>query len=528
MIRLVLPPRRFCFSVHFDYLRLNNTDNVMKRVFLTIIALLAAETAAMAQEIKDKAAYTLNIERALWYGSGNAAGLARADAGSWRDVSLIFGLQSGAFTDAWGARSQTDLGVSGSTLMDLGGFKLAAGFKFDREHLRKASYNTSMFELSWDMPYYAALNSDETFNWGRTSAGVDLQAASPLIINDMLSLGLGFRVDLKRAAKNYDPRSRYNGFEMEIAPSASFAINGENIVGLSFRYILGPSKSRLYTKENDAVQVAIMQGLGNFFPRWAGGDLSIGSLTWEYSAFGAGLQYNRRDDYADWLFTAGITGGTTTAVTEKAGIGSVDKFITELSAEGIMGEMRNRKLSLDVKYNLNYWLNGSNTPSAVGKCHLIDSKFDYTVYTGTAAGYGFNWILGAGMDLGLLSAKRYVPDASLSSLRVMPRVFLGKHSALTQESSLLVRLDLGYNFAANTRYKYANEVASGNYIVNHMYDDEADYLGAYYFQTALDATYTYHLNTLLSPYASLKAGLTAPMGQKKSRLLAGICLGVMF
>ncbi len=206
----------------------------------------------------------------------------------------------------------------------------------------------------------------------------------------------------------------------------------------------------------------------------------------------------------------------------------MDKFLTEFSADGILGENRNRKLSFKAKYNLNYWLNANEKAQTIGRNNFVDAGLDYTVYTGTTDDHDFDWMLGAGMDFGLMSSKRYLPDASLSSIRVMPKVFLGKDSAITQESSLLVRLDLGYNFAANTRYRYANEVASSNYIVNHMYDDEADYLGAYYFQTALDATYTYHLNTLLSPYASLKAGLIAPMGQKKSRFMAGICLGVMF
>ena len=98
----------------------------MKKFFLTVICLAAAYAAVEAQEISDKAAYTLNIDRALWYGSGNAAGLARTEASPWRNATAAYGLQSGTFTNSWEARSQTDFGVSGSTLLDLNGFKLAA------------------------------------------------------------------------------------------------------------------------------------------------------------------------------------------------------------------------------------------------------------------------------------------------------------------------------------------------------------------------------------------------------------------
>ena len=317
----------------------------MKKFFLTVICLAAAYAAVEAQEISDKAAYTLNIDRALWYGSGNAAGLARTEASPWRNATAAYGLQSGTFTNSWEARSQTDFGVSGSTLLDLNGFKLAAAVCFDRESLRKAMYNNSLFDLSWDMPFFVAVSSPETFRWGRTSAGMDLQVASPLLFGDMLSLGMGLRADFKHAAKHSDPRSRFNGLELEISPSATVALSDENTLGVSLRYILSPSQSRLYTRGDDAVSVALMQGLGYYSPRWVGGSIGLEMLGYNGNAFGAGLQYNRKGGYADWLISAGILKGSTSVVADKVALGSVDKILTELSADGLMGDSRNRRLS---------------------------------------------------------------------------------------------------------------------------------------------------------------------------------------
>lgn len=502
--------------------------NDMKKVFLTVICLVAAVAAAQAQEIKDRAAYTLNIDRALWYKSGNAAGLARTDAYLWRDASLGFGVAGGAFTDSWGARTQTDLSLKASTLMNIEGFKLAAKVGFDREHLSRAMYNTSVFEPAWDMPYFVALNSDETFNWGRTSATIDLSAATPVMISDMMTFGLNLKADYRRAAKNTDPHSRYNSFELAIGPSATVAIDENNIVGLNVKYVLRPAGSRLYTKGDEVVSVAVMHGLGTFNPRWVGGTTGVGRLSYSGSAIAVGLQYNRKGDESDWLFDVSLERGSTRVQMDLTTLGSVDRFLTEASLQGLMGDDRNQKLNFKFKYNLNYWLNGSETPTTVARNNFFDISADYTVYTGTTDDHDFDWLLGAGIDFGSIRSSRFVPDASLSAIRVMPGVFLGKDSAITQESSLLVRLDVGYNFAINAKYNYAGEVAPTNYIVNYMFDDEVDYLGTYYMRTMLDATYTYHLNTMLSPYAGLKAGLITPMGQKKSRLLAGICIGVMF
>ena len=69
---------------------------------------------------------------------------------------------------------------------------------------------------------------------------------------------------------------------------------------------------------------------------------------------------------------------------------------------------------------------------------------------------------------------------------------------------------------------------TGNYFVNYMYDDEADYLSRYFLRAKLDATYTYQVNTFFAGYASLGVAYLKPMGVKGSRLAMLLSLGVMF
>ena len=61
-----------------------------------------------------------------------------------------------------------------------------------------------------------------------------------------------------------------------------------------------------------------------------------------------------------------------------------------------------------------------------------------------------------------------------------------------------------------------------------MYDDEIDYLGSYYLRTMLSADYTYRLNTMLTPYASLGMGLLTPMSSAGSRFIMSLKVGVLF
>ena len=159
---------------------------------------------------------------------------------------------------------------------------------------------------------------------------------------------------------------------------------------------------------------------------------------------------------------------------------------------------------------------------------IIDASLDYTVYTGAGADHKFDWTLGAGVDVWSVSCVRSTPEASLTAASIVPNVFLGKNTALTRESSLLVKLDIGYNFSLNAKYRSSSTAGSNNYIVNYMFDDEIYYLGRYYLRTGLDAAYSYNLNTMLTTYAALKAGLFTPIGAKGSRGLLELSLGLMF
>ena len=501
----------------------------MKRILLFALALMAVMPEAKAQGIDDRAAYFFNTDTDLWYSSRNAAGLAHSDMALWRNVALGYDMQSGKFKDAWGAQSQSSLSLGGDMLMDIEGFKVAAALNLERNRLSKSRYNTSLYEVSWDMPYYVALNSDDPFGWKQSHANVDVSAATPLILDDMLSLGVNFGLDMKGASKNVTPKCRYRALELGIMPSATFAIDEENIAGLSVGYKFCPSRSALSVSDG-SFEVAFLDGLGHFLTDWVGGDFGLKPVSYTAGALALAAEYSHLGDASDWLLELTFDKWRTTVEEDEALRGTVDKFVTGFTAKGLFGEARSRKLTFGLQHNLNYWMDGVNARTK-GANNQLDAILDYTAYTGAdKKGEAFDWTFGLGTEFHMLSYKRIVPDGKFSVVNALPYAFIGKNILLAQEQSLLARLGLGYNFSAGSKYSYDSESdTTGNYIVNYMYDDEVDYLGSYYLRTTLSADYTYRLNTMLAPYASLGMGVLTPMGGASgSRFIMSFKVGVLF
>ena len=498
----------------------------MKKIILTVVCLAMSFIALPAQDIKDRASYTLNIDQNLWYNTDNAAGLSRDDLASWRDVSFNYALQAGAFTDSWSARTQSEFNLSGDTFMDIEGFKVAADVYLGHDGLKRTRFNNSLYELKWDMPFFVALNSEEPMKWGRNRATVNVSASTPLLFDDMFTFGLNLGLEGRTAAKKAGPSARYSDLTVRLSPSATLAIDPDNVVGLAIYYETNPARS-VIAKGQDVTTVAILQGLGEFLPRTAGGESGFGPLKLSSYLIGAGAQFCHTGDAADFMAEASLRKGASSSTASDNLIGTVDKYLIGAHFQGLFGDERNKKLTLDFDYNLNYWIKplGSRT---IANNNLIDANLEYTSYTRAKRGEAFDWMFGAGIDFWSLSLKRVVPDGLLTGVKILPYAFLGKNLALSKEESLFVKANLGYNFSINSDYQYGGLGTAGNYFVNYMYDEEVDYLSRYFLATKLDATYTYQVNTFFAAYASLGVGYQKPMGVKGSRLAMLLSVGVMF
>ena len=499
----------------------------MKKLLTIALGLCLFAAGASAQEIDDRAQYQFNIDRDLWYNSPNAAGLALGEMAQWRNVALDYGLMAGSFRNAWDPATQSSFALRGDMLMELGIFKVAADVNLEQDALRRCKFNTSLYEVDWDMPYFAAMNLEETFPMSRTRASFDIKGAAPLLLDDQLAVGVDVKFDWRTAARNKNLRSRYNSLLLEIAPSAVYAIDDENRVGLTVSYKARPASNSLAASEETPVGVAFLQGLGYYSMLTVGGDFGVGRIGYRESLFGADLQYNRNGDAARWLVDLSLHKGGTRVSETGTSMGSVDRYLTGAKVQGLFGENRNRKLTARIDYNLNYWMQGLGGETSASN-NLLDGGLDYTIYTGADAASNFDFVLGGGVDFLWMALRRYTPDAYLKTAHITPYVFLGKNIHFSKESDLLVKLHLAYNFAAGSDYKYLGSSAAGNVFVNYMYDNEVDYLSYYYLRTVLDAAYTYRINSLLKTYASARLGNNKPMGVKGTRLMAELSVGVMF
>ncbi len=499
----------------------------MKKLFLAALCLVSLSGALPAQDIKDIASYQINVSRDLWYNSANTAGLALGQTGQWRNLSLGYGLQQGSFTDSWQAKSQNGFSLNGDMLMNLGGFKLKAGVNAERNSLEQCMYNTSVYDVAWDMPFYVAMNTDERFPLTKSSADIDIAAASPLLLDGALAVGLEAKAICRAASRAEDIVSNYSSFGYEIAPSVTYSITEDNILGLALRFSHLPAQSTVTTYDNSEIGVVFLQGLGSYSARWAGGVIALKPLEYSTDMRAVALEYNHLGEKSEWLLEISLDKGSTTVEEQSGGraTGRVDRFITGASIQGLFGENRSRKLNLDFRYNLNYWLNGS---TAFAQNSIIDADLRYTVYTGVDVKPAYDFVLGAGLDFFSLNSTRYTPDGSLKNLSMLPYAFLGKNTRIGTAGSLLLRLDVGYRFSANTAYAYTGENATTNYIVNYMFDDEVDYLKAYYIRTTAMASYTHRLSEKLAAYARVDGGYNRPMNGNGNRVAAALSIGLMF
>ncbi|MBQ7254276.1 MAG: hypothetical protein IJS30_06355 [Bacteroidales bacterium] len=492
----------------------------MKRILLTALCMVMALGQVFSQEIKDRAEYNLNRNRALWYNSGNAAGLARDEMLLWRDVAFSYGIESGKFTDSWGARTISGFSLGGSTLMDIEGFTVAAKLTLDRERLYKCKYNTSLYELTWDMPFFVATNNSESFLWKHNEADIEVSAAAPLIFDGQLSVGMALRTNGRTAVKSADPQSRYGSFDMEMAPGATFVIDDDNLVGMTLRYRFNPAKTTLASDVESPARVAFMRGLGDYTPRWVSA-IGMDRLSYISNRFGVDLQYNRIGAGRQWLMELSFDAGTTRVEETDFTLGKVNKFVFGLGVQGLFGEGRNRKLNVDVKYNRFHWTEG--TEDIIGRGGIIDLHADYTLYT-DAKDISYDLELGAGADVTSISARRIAGlEGHFSSFSVLPYVLAGKNIPVTKESTLLARVSLGINYSAKPGYEL-----EGDSIYKKMYKDEADYLGRFFYRNAADVEYTFRMNTMLSTYARLSLVHQMPMTIKGGRILATLAVGVLF
>ncbi len=511
-----------CFKQQFTYLSETKIKSaVMKRVIVTALLVLLALGRVFPQDIKDRAEYNLNQNRALWYNSGNAAGLAREQMLLWRDVNFGYNIETGRFTDSWGARTVSGFNLGGDMLMDIEGFKVAAKVALNRTRLFKCNYNTSLFEVTWDMPFFVAMDASERFSWRHNEADMEISAAAPLMFGDQLSLGLALRAQGRSALKKADPQSRYGSFDMEMAPGATFAIDEKNLVGMTLRYRFCPATATLTSASGSPVEVALLKGLGAFSTLQVGGPTGIEPLKYRSTRFGLDLQYNRLDEDMQWLAGLSFDTGATRILEAEHTLGMVDKFVIGLDAQGLLGQEGNHKLNFDVKYDRNLWLEG--TGELTGRCGIIDLHADYTIYTGIQED-SYDFELGAGLDAKSLSASRVArPEGRFTSFTFMPYVFLGKNTPISKESTLLVKVKVGNNYASKPVYDF--DVDS---MVKRMYENEAEYLGRFFYRSAADAEYSFRMNNLLSTYARLSIGHMMPLTIKGGRFYATLAVGVMF
>ena len=507
----------------------------MKKTILTVLVLCAAMV-ANAQSISE---IELNQARAIWLGSGNAAGISSAGLLDFNDVSLNFEGQSGAFTHSYGAASQQDYSLKGRTVTELAGFKIAADLLLDRSSLKDAAFNSSIYEVNPAVrPYWFLDYTTEGYDWKRGNYAADVKVASPLLLDGRLAAGANIKVDAKTAAREADISASYSSVAIEFAPSAVFRIDEGNTVGAAIRFSNIPEKSIFSCGqvEEGVDVVTFSRGLGQYLARHINGVNPLGDVSYKNKYTGVSLQYDKNTAESDLLLDLGLTKGNSYIYGGERNLTAIDDISTDFTLKHLKGAARNRIFTLAAQYRQQYGYDNT----FYSDIHTFESAsvkllLNYTVYFG-APTTTYSWFMGLRADASYLSQKRYLPDGLFKAPEVLPSMVLGKNTALGADSELMWSLRVGYHMSFGADYSFGTPKVSEdkdkepeiNLLSTMLYSDEYYFLKQYYYLAAPQVRYSTKVNGRLSAYALLQGSFIKPVEAEGARLAGGVSLGIIF
>jgi hypothetical protein len=264
----------------------------MRRLTLAVVMFFLPVITIYGQEnmrpVSDPASMELNLSRTLWFNSSNAAGMAVAPLQNYNIVSARYDHTSGDYKLMQRGDRESSMIFNTNGALKVGKVALWGDFNFSNDYWKGTTFNTGLFELDPDMPYY--VSDRNKGNWNKQSYDMSVKAATPLFWN-RVAVGLHFNYTTRKAAKQIDPRGVTTGYGIFIAPSSVVRITDNHYVGVNFNYKNTFERINFTNVVESSQTVYLMKGLGNFTSDVLQGTSGVGTYYYPKNIWGAGLQY---------------------------------------------------------------------------------------------------------------------------------------------------------------------------------------------------------------------------------------------
>jgi hypothetical protein len=513
----------------------------MKGAMAIVLALQVAAFAVAGEKVETPSPASIELlkARALWFHSGNGAGLTLDQLENFGSLNAAYNHTTGPFK-----RVQEGVKVSHLGISTEGGVKLGEGyawgeFGYDNVTDKETRYNTAMLNPFRGVPYFPV--DPNVSDWKKQYYDLRMKAASKPLFGRYL-LGIQAEYRTHTGAKQVDPRSEPTYYAVNVKPgiAASF---GSHRVGINMEYENAIQEGR-HTNSNSQLHqdVFVMKGLGNHYTAVIGGLQSLGAFQYTSNKLGGELQYGLRFSGVNLLLNGGYTFRVEDAIRDiskprKEGTFRDESLYANLAAVIEGADMHRVNLSyrkdnqsgieyvqvLDQTYEVQQWV---DLYSSIRSTYARDDfGLSYDFYRGAA--HEYRWKAGATVNY-RSNDDRYIMPAS--SMKIQ-NLYLGVNGKVNIAAGRLSKFMLGADFLykknLNGEYLYGGADPESIVITEFMIPDVA-YLKQDYYKIGGSATFVTGIAPKAGLYVSAVADYYKPVDGDDHRFTTTLGLGFTF
>ncbi|MCQ2158866.1 MAG: hypothetical protein MJY43_03465 [Bacteroidales bacterium] len=511
---------------------------MVKRLSVLILSLSLAGISSFGQN--NPAAIEMDKAGALWFNSGNAAGMAVASIAPFEAVDANWHLADGDYRSyTEGNASNLTVNAEGATSLWKG--KVWGKFSYSNITERDTKYNTLFLNLDEDNPFFVA---DANLSWWKKQKyEIALKASTPFYW-DRLAFGIDASYFTESGAKQIDPRGYGSEYALSVKPGAVLEF-GKHHIGLNLDYENGNMRmtpiNNAYMNSWDAF---ILHGLGNseksFISLLTTG---IGQVYDKKNQFGANLQYGYQGEgfrmladvhatIRNWDFSHTPSRPEAIGSTARTDLGADisivkenDRFFHKISVNGSMKSTDGIEYVqvFNKDYNVQaYEIVAQNIKS---KYSHTEGRLYYDLVRKSRDSY--SWLVGAEVDYYSRNDRYVIPVSTFDCANIFAGVH-GKKQFFLKNLSISAGANAGYCKGLGGEYNYQGTSADTP-VVTDYFPHELAYKTANWFCAGLDLRLSVRVLKTRTIYAGAKATmLKTDNPSMRGRTIADISLGFIF
>lgn len=514
----------------------------MKRIALTGLLICLGCVCARAEggpyRINSQVLKENNFRNSLWMDSRNVAGLTFRPFQLYNDLDISYDGEFGQFRPQQEATKSNGVSVNTSGSTRLGKFLVWGSFSFRNFFEQGARYNAMSYEIEDDMPYFIA--DTTTSPWRKQEYDLQAKLASPVVWN-RVSFGLGVHYVTKVGAKNLDPTCETYKYNIELVPSVAVDLGKGHYIGINGLYdnlfeMSDPSLNNMWKTQ----RVYISRGLGEAFTHKVGDNDGMQESMFSTQRYGGGIQYGYSGDIeliADFGYV--IKDETLRNNTRQPRTyGSISQSTITGKIAMLFGHNWSDRLWIDGEYRttggteytqsfnssdgMQLWETLSTTE--MSSYRYIRSGIGYDHQFGTSDAGGYTWMTGISAGFENKSDIYYLPESTYSYTNASAEIF-GARQFRFRKSSLLLRLEAGYNKSLGGTYVYGGSYP--DYPTVALYNYDIIYHTSDWFRTGGQISYTINVKKVNFVF-NLKADWVKPSASVMDRLVCNASFGIIF